>query len=342
MMPCRGKIPLFHPPTPLEYLENISADLGIKLYIKRDDMTGLGGGGNKLRKLEYLLYDAINSQCTALITSGGIQTNHGRLTAAVAAKFGLKCAIVCVDGNAPEVLAGNLLLDRLMGAEVVIKRDDGREMQEQLCEAIGFVKQQYELNGEKVYVIPTGGSTTLGALGYMECAEEIAHQVKAVGHESAEIICAVGSLGTYMGLFCGLKSIDYPANLIGISIMPWPENGLANVLHFFDEIKKEYGLPFSANMQEFHIETGYARGGYNNSSQEIRDAVKYMARREGIILDPCYTGKAFAGLLQMLKEGKIERDTPIVFLHTGGLPGLYAEHHVKEFSRELMSGVKVL
>ena len=205
------KVSFLHLPTPLEYLPGVSKDLGVEFYIKRDDLTNLGVGGNKLRKLEYLLKDAQDQGCTMLLTLGGAQTNHGRLTAAVAAKFGMKCAIVCVDPY-PGELSANLLLDRLMGAEVILKKDDGRPESEQFAETAAAVKARYEAQGEKVYEIPIGGSSDVGMLGYYECAMELTEQAKQMGLEDATVISAVGSIGTYMGLYCGLKNEGSPSS----------------------------------------------------------------------------------------------------------------------------------
>ena len=200
------KIPFLHLPTPLEHLPRLSEKLGIQLWMKRDDLTGLGMGGNKLRKLEYLLYDAKQQGATRLLTVGGAQTNHGRLTAAVAAKYGLKCTIACIDDYPGEVSA-NLLLDRIMGAQVVIKKDGGRPEAEQYDELLQKLSQRYEAEGEKVYCIPMGGSNLVGMCGYRECAQEIDAQAKQLGLGNARLVCAVGSIGTYMGLYCGFASI---------------------------------------------------------------------------------------------------------------------------------------
>ncbi len=335
------KVSFLHLPTPLEYLSGVSQDLGIELYIKRDDLTPLGVGGNKLRKLEYLLKDAQDQGCTMLLTLGGAQTNHGRLTAAVAAKFGMKCAIVCVD-DYPGELSANLLLDRLMGAEVILKKDDGRPESEQFAETAAQVKARYEAQGEKVYEIPIGGSSDLGILGYYECAQEITRQAKEMGLEDATLCTGVGSMGTFMGLYCGLKNEGSPLKLTGIAISPFLEAKEARIQEYFNNVKEMYGLTCEGGLDQFHIERDYTRGAYNNPVKEVRDAVCYMARREAIILDPCYTGKAFAGLCDMVREGKIEKGSKVIFLHTGGMPGIYTKHHRVEFEKELLDGVTII
>lgn len=335
------KVSFLHLPTPLEYLPGVSQDLGVEFYIKRDDLTNLGVGGNKLRKLEYLLKDAQDQGCTMLLTLGGAQTNHGRLTAAVAAKYGMKCAIVCVD-DYPGELSANLLLDRLMGAEVILKHDDGRSEAEQFAEVAAQVKARYEAQGEKVYEIPVGGSSDVGMLGYYECAQELTAQAKEMGLEDATVYAAVGSIGTYMGLYCGLANEQSPLGLVGVAISPFLEGKEKRIVEYFNSVKDRFGLTCPGAREDFHIEKDYTRGAYNNPCREVRDAICYMARREAIILDPCYTGKAFVGICDMIREGKIEKGNKIIFLHTGGLPGIYTKHHRVEFENELMDGVTIL
>ncbi len=327
-------------PTPIHHLERLSETLGVNFYIKRDDLTPYGGGGNKLRKLEYFLYDAQQKGATMLLTSGGIQTNHGRLTAAVAAKFGLKCAIVCVD-HPPEIMTGNVLLDALMDAELVVKKDDGRAEDVQLEEAIAKVKAKYEAQGEVVYTIPVGGSNTVGVLGYVDCAEEIASQVKALGIEKATLMTSVGSMGTYLGLYAGLALAKSPLKLKGIAISPFTDVKRHKLQADFDEMKVLYDLPLEEKPY-FDIETNYTRGGYNNLDSSVREAIYLMARQEAIFLDPCYTGKAFAGVVQMIEEGKIKKGETLIFLHTGGFPGLYTPHHRKAIEAECHSKIIIL
>lgn len=355
-----GKVPFLHLPTPLEFLPRISEELGIRLYIKRDDLTGIGMGGNKLRKLQYLLYDAQSQGCTMLLTMGGAQTNHGRLTAAVAAKYGMRCAIVCLDDYPGEVSA-NILLDRMMGADVILKKNDGlRPSEEQYRELVAELRKKYEGQGEKIYEIPIGGSNELGILGYYECAVELTKQVqnlagsdeasKDMAHpENIRVVTTVGSMGTYMGLFCGLKNEGSPLKLTGVAIMPGADASTA--LRYFQRVKAFYGAekgglcaPALTNPTEsdFHIETDYTWGAYNNPVPEVRQAMYDMARKEAVILDPCYTGKTFCAIRSMVKEGKIKQGETVIFLHTGGSPGINTPFHRKEMERELEGGVTVL
>lgn len=335
------KVSFLHLPTPLEYLPAISRQLGVEFYIKRDDLTGLGMGGNKLRKLEYLLYDAQQQGATMLLTLGGAQTNHGRLTAAVAAKYGMRCAILCIDDYPGEVSA-NILLDRIMGADVVLKKSDGRPEGEQLDELTAQMVKKYTDEGEKVYVIPVGGSNRIGMLGYYECAREITAQAFEMGISHARLLCGVGSLGTYMGLFCGLKNEGSPLRLTGVAISPFGQSKEARVVEYFNEVREALGLDITAQRADFDIETGYVREGYNKPNAVVRDAIYQMARAEAIILDPCYTGKAFAGVRDMVKEGKIAQGETVIFLHTGGAPAINTPFHRIEMERELLGGVTIL
>ena len=223
----REKIELFSKPTPLQRLNNLSNELEIDLYIKRDDLAiDIGMGGNKLRKLEYLVKDAKNKGATMLFTYGGAQTNHGRLTAAAAAKCGLKCVIVAIDEH-PENMNANLLLDRLMGCEVYVIKPDGSENQQ--AREGAKIREKYERQGETIYEIPVGGSNVLGALGYIDGAYELYEQMTKMEIEDAKVICGAGSLGTYLGLFTGLKMQEAKCECIGVAISPFEEIGRAHV-----------------------------------------------------------------------------------------------------------------
>lgn len=333
----KAKIPLLDEyPTPLQYLSGLSQELFREIYIKRDDLTPFGGGGNKLRKLEYLMMEAMNAQATVIVTVGGPQTNHGRLTAAVAAKFGLKCILVTV-GEPEEELSGNLLLDGIFGAQVILKHDDGHSQDEQLEEVVKRVMAAEVKKGERVYFIPLGGSDTTGMLGYMDCARELDTQAKEKQIEGATVYTAVGSMGTYLGLYCGLKAIKSKLKLTGIAVMPFEMDKLKA---YFDQAKKEYNFDFDAS--DLHVETGYIGKGYNVPEPRVRDAIYLMARHEGILLDPCYTGKMFAGVLAMIKEKKIKLGRQIILLHTGGLPGIYTPAHRRKFANDLKDFITVV
>ena len=335
------KVEILHLPTPLERLENVSEDLGINVYCKRDDLTNLATGGNKLRKLEYFLKDAQDKGATMLITEGGAQTNHGRLTAAVAAKYGLKCVIVTED-RYPGEISANLLLDGMLGCLVYFVKDmeTGRQA----------VIDKYTAEGEKVYYVPMGGSNEIGMLGYVECAMELDKQARELGIGNASVYVTVGSMGTYLGMLIGLKERGSSLRLVGINVLPYAEDPAdeegnekalrealceyyKRVCDFFPEYSGSWGI----TPDDFNFTTRYIHGAYNNAVDEVRDVMYYLARKEAIIIDPCYTGKTFEAVVDGAKKGTIEKGSDVIFMHTGGLPGIYTKHHRVELERELMS-----
>lgn len=338
----RQKISFLNLPTPLQFCPRVSEDLGVSLYLKRDDLTDPGLGGNKLRKLEYYLFDAKSKGATTLLTVGGVQTNHGRLTAAVAAKFGFKCGIAAIDDYPGEV-SSNLLLDRIMGADVFLsKLQKDVPYEDQLESLVSQVRIQYEAAGETVYYIPMGGSGEVGVPGYYDCAVEISKQVKGLGISSCNLFVAVGSMGTYMGLFTGILNEGLDLSLEGIAIAPFYADPAQHALEYYERVQHYYNLEKAAALQDFHITNDYTFGAYNNPVKEVREAVYYMARMEGILLDPCYTGKAFYGLLNLIKSGKIAAGETVILLHTGGQPGLNGPNHREALEIELMDGIHIL
>lgn len=339
-------------PTPILYLPSVSQDLGVDFYIKRDDMTDIGGGGNKLRKLEYIMKEVKDGGYTRVITTGGVQTNHGRLTAAVSSRLAIKCSIISI-GEYPGELTGNMLFSRILGAEIIIKKDDGRNQDIQYEELIFTMKQKYEKEGERVYVIPMGGSSPVGALGYFDCGEDIKKDIEVNSIENPHVFCAVGSLGTFAGLYSSLQTGTDKVPITGIAIMKYSEksenkleNLIENTLNLTGETEspetnetnagngKKVKFPYTVP----DIRTEFLFGNYNEESPEVRNAVYYMARKEGIFLDPCYTGKLFAGILKMAENGELQGKS-VIMVHTGGLPGLYTPHHRREMEKELSSGI---
>lgn len=333
------KVEILHLPTPLERLNNVSEDLEINLYCKRDDLTNLATGGNKLRKLEYFLKDAQDKGATMLITEGGAQTNHGRLTAAVAARAGLKCAIITAD-EYPGEISANLLLDGMLGCPVYFVKDmeTGRQA----------VIDKFEAEGEKVYYVPMGGSNEIGMLGYVECAIELDKQARELGISDASVYVTVGSMGTYLGMLIGLKECGSDLRLVGINVLPYAENAAdeegnekalrgalcdyyRKICDFFPDYSS-WGI----TPDDFNIVTHYIHGAYNNAVDDVREIMYYLARKEAIIIDPCYTGKTFEAVVDGAKKGIIEKGSDIIFMHTGGLPGIYTKHHRVELERELM------
>ena len=336
------KSDFLHLPTPLEFLPAASADLGIRLYVKRDDLTPLAMGGNKLRKLEYFLKDAQNQKATMLLTVGGAQTNHGRLTCAVARKYGMKGAIVTVDSY-PGELSANLLLDAMMGCNVYLKKTGTSAAEENTLEhAVAQIIGEMQAAGESVYYIPMGGSNELGILGYYDCALELTRQIQAEKIEGCRLLCAVGSMGTYMGLAAAALNEKLPYRLTGIGIMPYPRGIKDAALDYYDRVKSFFALPYSASPADFDLTSDYDRGAYNNPCKEVRQAIYYMAEKEALILDPCYTGKAFAALLEMVKKGEIRQGETIIFLHTGGSPGINTPFHRIKIEKEREKFIHIL
>lgn len=336
------KINFINLPTPISKLDNISKDLGINLYLKRDDLTDYGTGGNKLRKLEYFVKDALNQKATMLLTVGGAQTNHGRLTAAVAAKFGMKSAIIAVDDYPGEVSA-NLLLDGIMGCNVyLVKNKDGLKPSQALKDAITKITAEWESKGEKVYFIPMGGSNPLGSLGYYDCALELANQFRELKINKPKVFVTVGSMGTYLGLLLGILHMNLPMDLTGIGIMPYPHGIKASAAMNFNKINTAYGLNINLKESDIDINTSYDYGAYNNPVKEVREAIYYMGSKEGIILDPCYTGKTFAAVVDLAKKGSIKPGENVILIHTGGTPGIYTKHHRLEMEKELMNFIHII
>lgn len=337
----REKISFLNTPTPLTRLDTISKDLGIEFYMKRDDLTDFGTGGNKLRKLEYFVKDAKDKGATMLLTVGGAQTNHGRLTAAVAAKYGMKSAIVAVDPYPGEISA-NLLLDGIMGCHVYLVDKENKTGGGLLNAAVEQVTKEWESKGEKVYYIPMGGSNELGMLGYYDCAVELSSQAADMKLKDPHIIVTVGSMGTYMGLATGIANEHLPMRLTGISIMPYKDNIKEHAAEFYKKGKDCYGLKESLGPDDFDIITDYDFGAYNNPVKEVREAIYYMGSSEGIILDPCYTGKTFTGILDLAKKGYFSKGETVIMIHTGGIPGIYTKHHRVEMEKELKGHIHII
>lgn len=316
--------------TPIEHLANLSNLLGgPNIYCKRDDMLGLAAGGNKTRKLEFLVADALASGADTLITCGAVQSNHCRLTLAAAVKEGLKCRLVLGERESSRYTTdalGNNLLFRLMGAET-IKVVDGRadmmgEMQkiaDDLC-----------LEGRKGYVIPVGGSNVIGATGYVACAEEILTQAFDKGIKFDGIVCASGSGGTQAGLAVGFYGTSSNIPVIGINVSRPNSLQQEQVYKLALETAAYVGIKTVLPREAIRCFDDYVGPGYTLPTPEMATAIKLLARTEGILLDPVYTGKAMAGLLDLISKGYFKKGENILFIHTGGSPALY--HYVESLA----------
>ena len=314
------RFPLAHLPTPLEPLERLSAALGgPKLWIKRDDQTGLAGGGNKTRKLELLIADALAQHADVVLTVGAVQSNHCRQTAAAAARAGLDCTLV-LRGVAPprEQWTGNLLLDELLGARLVWAGDRDREA---VMEAAA---QKGRAAGRRPYLIPLGGSNVVGAAAYALAFAELWEQMQERSVAFDRIVFASSSGGTQAGLVAGATACGYEGQLLGISIdqtsaeLSALVSGLAAEVCFYLEVAGPPPLRLVA------VDDDYLGGGYAVMGDPEREAIRQLARTEGILLDPVYTGRAMAGLLDLIRCGSIGSGETVLFWHTGGAPALFA------------------
>jgi len=314
--------------TPIEKLERLSALLGgPDIYIKRDDLLGLAGGGNKTRKLEFLVADALAQGADTLVTCGAVQSNHCRLTLAAAVKEGLKCRLVLeerVPNSYNPDASGNNFLFRLLGVEAVtvvkIGADLAAEMQK--------IADEVAALGRKAYIIPGGGSNALGALGYVSCAEEILAQTHDLGLRLDQIVCASGSTGTHAGLICGLVGNNSHIPLTGINVRRTRLEQEPNVHKLAEETAALLGIPGGIPREAITALGDWVGPGYSLPTPEMADAVRMLARVEGILLDPVYTGKAMAGLIALVRGGTFTAGQRVLFVHTGGAPALYAYQSV--------------
>ncbi|MGH6986692.1 MAG: D-cysteine desulfhydrase [Caulobacteraceae bacterium] len=311
-------------PTPIEPLPNLSRFLeGPEIWVKRDDQLGLAAGGNKTRKLEFLVADALAKGVDTLITVGAVQSNHCRLTLAAAAREGLKCRLVLeerVPGSYDPAASGNNFLYRLMGAEklAVVKAGDDLDAAMQ-AEAAELKKA-----GRAGYLIPGGGSNPLGALGYVACADEILGQAFDLGLAFEAVIVASGSAGTHAGLLVGLEGASAGLPLIGINVRRPRAEQEANVHRLAEGIAEVLGLSSPPPRQSVEALDEWVGPGYSLPSPEMVEAVRSAARLEGLLLDPVYTGKAMAGLFGLCRQGRFKASDKVLFVHTGGSPALYA------------------
>lgn len=315
------RLELLGAPTPLEHLPRLSDYLGRDIFIKRDDFTPVAMGGNKLRKLEFLAADALREGADVLLTAGAIQSNHVRQTAAVAARLGLKCVALLenpIGTHAENYLSnGNRLLLDLMDAEVIMV-DALNNPAEQLAEQA----TRLEAQGYRPYIVPVGGSNALGALGYVECAQEIAHQSEGVV-DFAAVVVASGSAGTHAGLAVGLEHLLPETELVGVTVSRQVEAQLPLVERLRQSLAETLEVQAKAPIT---LWDDYFEPRYGEPNDEGMAAVKLLARLEGILLDPVYTGKAMAGLLDGVSQNRFRREGPLLFIHTGGAPALFAYH----------------
>lgn len=308
-------------PTPIHFLESFSSLCGgPAIYIKRDDLTSLGMGGNKTRKLEFLIGEAFKQGKDTLVTAGGLQSNHCRLTAAAARKAGLSCHLV-LNGNKPDLPNGNLLLDRLFGATVHYCERKDRDI---LLEQTG---KDLEAKGQKPYIIPVGGSNSVGSVGYVNAMLELKPQLKQMNIEPDAIVFATSSGGTQTGLTLGARMTGYKGQILGISIdqtktgdEPFPPI----LVEIANTTARRLESSLSMTEKDFLLNCDYLGEGYAIPGDLEFNAIKQMAQLEGILLGPVYTARAMGGLIDLIKKEFFTKDQTILFWHTGGTPELFA------------------
>lgn len=304
-------------PTPLTELPRLSKLLGgPRILVKRDDQTGLAFGGNKTRKLEFLLGEALAAGADCLITGGAAQSNHCRQTAAAAATAGLACHLA-LGGEAPELPGGNLLLDGLLGAAIHWggPRRKGEE--------IPRIAEELRAAGRRPFVIPYGGSSPTGALGYVDAMRELAAQLEAAGETPAALVFASSSGGTHAGIEVGAELLGFRGRRVGIAIDKFEGEGPSLRERVRDLASRTAGLLGVAHRAEPELREDFLGAGYGVVGEAEREAIALAAREEGLLLDPVYSGRAFAGLLAMIRAGEFEKGQTLVFWHTGGSPALF-------------------
>ncbi len=306
-------------PTPIEELPRLSQSLqGPRLLIKRDDLTGLGLGGNKNRKLEFLVAEALANGARTLITTGAVQSNHCRQTAAVAAHFGLDCILV-LAGQPPEYSTGNLLLDHVFGAEITWTAPADRD------QTLKNIFDQAWQQGRRPYLVPYGGSSPTGACAYAFAIQELVSQNTAIDW----IVFASSSGGTQAGMVLGAKLFGYSGRILGISVDESQLTLQTRVANLASATADFLGEKVVFSPSAILVNADYLGEGYGILGQPEKEAIKIFARMTGLLLDPVYTGRAAAGLIGLIRDGFFHRDETVLFWHTGGAPALFAERYLE-------------
>ncbi|MFT9099970.1 MAG: D-cysteine desulfhydrase, partial [Zymomonas mobilis subsp. pomaceae] len=325
------RLSLGHFPTPLEILPRLTEYLGgPTLYIKRDDCTGLATGGNKTRKLEFLLADAVEKGADVILTQGATQSNHVRQTIAAASKLGLESQALLEKRvtrfGEDYQRSGNVLLDNLLGGAIVGYFPNGTDMQAELEKLAEKLRSQ----GKKPYIIPGGGSNAIGALGYVACAEELLFQSSQQRLRIDHIVHATGSTGTQAGLLAGLTATHSGIPVLGICVRAPKDKQQANVYALAERTRELLGIKGDLSKDVVVANSDYVGEGYGLPAKGTLEAIRLVARLEGILLDPVYTGKAMAGLIDLVQRGHFSKNDTIVFIHTGGSAGLFGYREILE------------
>lgn len=307
-------------PTPLDEMPRLSKELGLRVVMKRDDLTGFALGGNKARKLEFLVADALEKKADVLVTGGGVQSNHVRTTAAAARKAGMDAVGVFFSSPAGQGQGnGNLLLDQILGAELVYTQADKHETERVVQRVCDDLRAQ----GRNPYLIPVGGSTKLGVVSYILAVGEVLEQVRAQGIELDAIVLTTGSCGTHAGVLAGMKFYGANIPVHGITVSRVKAECLERIARLVRETGEFLERDFSLNNSDVIVHDAYLGEAYAKITPEARAAIQRVARLEGIFLDPVYTGKSMAGLIDLTARGVFAKGSTILFWHTGGAPGIF-------------------
>jgi D-cysteine desulfhydrase len=308
-------------PTPLEPLTRLSAAYGTRIWIKRDDLTDTVASGNKIRKLEYSIGQALAEEADVLVTWGGVQSNHCRATAALAARLGLKSHLV-LRGSEPNERDGNLLIGSLVGAEITFAPP---ERYQAMDDTYMDLQAEYASQGLKTYRIPVGASDEVGLWGYINCANELKRDFESAGISPDAIVSATGSGGTLAGLIIGNALHELNTRVVAFNVCDDEAYFKHKISKDFVLWRERYGSELEIDQLPINVIDGYVGPGYGRATPEVFETIREVARLEGIVLDPVYTGKAFNALLQEIRSGKFEGLSDIVFIHTGGMLGLFPQ-----------------
>ncbi|MGD2065910.1 MAG: D-cysteine desulfhydrase family protein [Candidatus Bathyarchaeota archaeon] len=306
-------------PTPLQQMPRLSKALaGPKLFVKRDDMTDLAYGGNKARKLEFLFADAKNKGADTMISVGAIQSNCACMVASASRRLGMKPVLVLV-GKEPDVPDGNLLLDKLLSADIHFIEEYGPHVEEYMNK----LAEEYKAKGHNPYVVPAGASVPSTVPGYALAMEELVNQFKEIGEKLDAVVCACGTGGTQAGLIFGAKLLDSETKILGASVFASKADASNTVSRLVNGAAELFDVNLSIAPEDVTVFDDYIKEGYGILNNDVTEALKLVAKTEGIFIDPVYTGKAMVMLIDLIKKSYFKKDDNVVFFHTGGLPALF-------------------
>jgi D-cysteine desulfhydrase family pyridoxal phosphate-dependent enzyme len=341
----KRKETLFTHPTPLERMKNLSSLTGVEIFIKREDLIGCGFGGNKIRKMEYLIEDIKNKGADTVLTWGGIQSNWCRAMSSICRIFGIEPYLILFKRkNLPDDLGGNVLLENFSGAKISIVEGEGKKLikLDDIWEIVSENLQNLEKMGRKTYLAPIGASipegsmeVSWGGIAYLDCFYELMEQCDTLGIEPDWIVHATGSGSTQAGLIAGSKLMGVKTKILGISVSETKEKFEEIVKFILENIQNYIQVNLEIKDEEIKIVDDYIGDGYGIVSRELVNSIKIVAEKEGIFLDPVYTGKAMVGLLDLINKGFFKKNEKIIFMHTGGLPALFSyKEKLEEFLKE--------